>query len=380
MGLTLTPPPPTKRLLFVDDEPQVLEALRRTFRDPAFEVVTLPDATQGLAALATGPFDVVCADFRMPGMSGAEFLALVREQAPESYRILLSGFEAFDDVREAVNRGGISRWVTKPWRPEELVGIVHEACEAAGRRRADRERFLRLEAELEVLAGTQHELELRVLERTSNLLEALISVLAYRDTETKWHSSRVAGYSRCIAVALGIGGRELLDIEHGALLHDIGKIGTPDAILLKPGALTPEEWAVMKRHPEIGSQMLRNIPVLEHARDVVMQHHERFDGAGYPQGLEGAEIVLGARIFSIADTLDAITSDRPYRKARSYEVAAEEIRRCAGSQFDPELVRAFLSIPPERMVAIQQRVERLARLDAEHLARESILLGDIVHG
>jgi HD-GYP domain-containing protein (c-di-GMP phosphodiesterase class II) len=157
-----------------------------------------------------------------------------------------------------------------------------------------------------------------------------------------------------IAQQLNLSEAELQHIEHGALLHDIGKIGVPDHILYKPGPLTPEEWEVMKQHPVIGYKMCMKIEMLRPAAPIVLHHHERWDGRGYPYGLNGAEIPLGARIFAIADTLDAMTSDRPYRKALSFAQAREEIERCAGSQFDPELVRVFLELPEEQLRAIRE--------------------------
>jgi HD-GYP domain-containing protein (c-di-GMP phosphodiesterase class II) len=147
---------------------------------------------------------------------------------------------------------------------------------------------------------------------------------------------------------------ELQAIELGALLHDIGKIGVPDSILYKPGPLTPEEWEIMKQHPVIGYRMCMKIDALRPAAPIVLHHHERWDGQGYPYGLAGEAIPLGARIFAIADTLDAMTSDRPYRKALSFAQAREEIIRCAGQQFDPEMVKLFLEIPEEELRMIRE--------------------------
>jgi HD-GYP domain-containing protein (c-di-GMP phosphodiesterase class II) len=146
----------------------------------------------------------------------------------------------------------------------------------------------------------------------------------------------------------------LRDIEHGVLLHDIGKIGIPDAILLKPGPLTPAEWKVMRRHPEIGRQLIEKIPFLRAAVPVVYHHHERWDGTGYPLGLRGAGIPLGARIFAVADAFDAMTFDRPYSRAISFEAARAEIRRCAGTHFDPAVVTTFLAIPTEVLAEIRR--------------------------
>ncbi len=177
-------------------------------------------------------------------------------------------------------------------------------------------------------------------------LEALVSALDARDQETHGHSIRVARYMLTIAEALGVkpGSQEWVDMQRGALLHDVGKIGVRDAILWKPGKLSPEEWVEMRRHPEIGFNMLREVKFLRGAAEIVLAHHERWDGQGYPRGLTAEEVPLGSRIFMVVDTFDSMTSDRPYRRALSSKVALEEIIRCGGSQFDPLVVQAFLHI------------------------------------
>jgi HD-GYP domain-containing protein (c-di-GMP phosphodiesterase class II) len=187
-------------------------------------------------------------------------------------------------------------------------------------------------------------------------LRALAAALDTRDTETQGHSARVSEYTVAIARRMGVGEPEITDIRRGALLHDVGKIGIPDAILLKPGKLSPEEWVEMKRHPWIGHRILSGINFLERSLPIVISHQERFDGSGYPRGLRGEEIPLGARIFAVVDTLDAMTSDRPYRRALTYEDAREEIIRNSGVQFDPEVVKIFLTISPEAWEEILRKV------------------------
>jgi putative nucleotidyltransferase with HDIG domain len=225
-------------------------------------------------------------------------------------------------------------------------------------------------AELTVLNRT---LEEQVVERTSGLLEGMVRALDYRDTETQWHSWRVAKLTRRIAEEVGIEGEPLLIIEQGALLHDIGKIGVKDSILLKPGPLTPEEWVEMRRHPEFGWRMLANIPYLKEAAKIVYQHQERWDGRGYPQGLSGEQITIGARIFCLADTLDAIVSDRPYRKGSPLEVAVREISRLGGTQFDPALVERFLQIPSSEWTRIREEIEDRAAADKRRHSQELLV-------
>lgn len=187
-------------------------------------------------------------------------------------------------------------------------------------------------------------------------LEALATALDARDAETLGHSARVAAYTVAVGRRMGLSEEGLTDLYRGALLHDVGKIGIRDAILLKPGKLTSEEWQEMRKHPEIGARMLEGIAFLEKAIPIVLCHQERYDGKGYPERLKGEAIPIGARIFSVVDTLDAMTSDRPYRRALPYERARREILRFSGTQFDPAVVEVFLSIPEEEWQDIQKHV------------------------
>lgn len=185
-------------------------------------------------------------------------------------------------------------------------------------------------------------------------MDALVSALDHRDSETSNHSSRVVEYSMMIAKVMGIEERKLEHLRWGAILHDIGKIGVSDAILRKPGPLTKEERKELENHPEIGYNMLKKIEFLKDVMPVVLHHQEKYDGSGYPNRLSGERIPMGARIFAVADTFDAMTSDRPYRKALSYEEARAEVKRCSGTQFDPKVVEAFLKIPKEKWEAVRK--------------------------
>ncbi len=263
----------------------------------------------------------------------------------------------------AVNDGEVFRLLAKPWHLGELRSAITQASEHLRLVRENQRltgELARRNAELTHLNQT---LERQVVERTSGLLEGMVRALDSRDTETQWHSRRVTEYARRIAIEAGISGEALVTLEQGALLHDIGKIGVRDSILLKPGPLTAEEWLEMRKHPELGLRMLANIPYLHGPAQIVHQHQERWNGSGYPQGLQGEQICTGARIFALADTLDAIVSDRPYRRGSSQAFALAEIDRLAGSQFDPTLVSIFLRVPPTDWNRIREEVEALAQAD-----------------
>lgn len=345
-----------ERILVVDDDPLILAALSRILQSEGYQVVTHTDPQR---AAQEREFQVVLTDFMMPGLNGVELLGVLREHNPRAVRLMLTAAADFRTASEAINRGEIFRLLGKPWSISELTSSVRQAFEHYRLVEAN-ERLTREVAQKNAeLLEVNADLERRVVERTNGLLEAMISALDYRDTETQWHSRRVALYSRRIAEEVGLTGTALEVVEQGALLHDIGKIGVRDSILLKPGPLTPEEWVEMRRHSEYGYRMLAKMPYLHEAALIVLHHQERWDGRGYPQGLRGEEIVLGARIFTIADTMDAITSDRPYRKGRPLQVAKDEIRRCSGTQFDPVLAEAFLRIPDTEWARIRHEVEQL---------------------
>ncbi len=341
------------RVLVVDDDALILQALTRILQNEGYEVVSHTDPHKAAEELG---FSIVITDFMMPNLNGIELMGRLKQTNPYSVRLLLTAASDFKVALEAVNRGEVYRLLAKPWNLAELTTVVKQAVE-----------HFRLIAENRLLAAELHQrnqhLEVEVIERTNGLLDGMVRALDYRDTETQWHSRRVSLYAKHLAQKVGIQGDELEKIGQGALLHDIGKIGVRDSILLKPGPLTPEEWVEMKLHPEIGMRMLSAIPYLKEATQIVYQHQERWDGKGYPQTVKGPDIVIGARVFSVVDALDAITSDRPYRRGRSLEIAKSEIGRVGGTQLDPDLVKVFLEVPNGEWNDIRRQVERLEEDD-----------------
>jgi response regulator RpfG family c-di-GMP phosphodiesterase len=343
-------------VLIVDDDTDVREVLHEIFRAGGYQCQMAANGREALEAFTAEHPPLTVTDVKMPVMDGLEFLKQARGMDPDAMVLVLTGV---GDVRTAVESltGGAYDFILKPVKPTELL---HAAERALAHRRL-------------VIGRREHEalLERRAAEATRELgstlrqledtyrttLEALGSAIDTRDVGTQAHSRRVRGYSLAIARAHGVPEVALRDLEHGVLLHDIGKIGIPDAILLKPGPLTPAEWKIMRQHPEIGRQLVEKIPFLRGALPIVYHHHERWDGTGYPLGLRGQGIPLGARIFAVADAFDAMTFDRPYSRAISCEAARDEIRRCAGTHFDPAVVVTFLAIPMEVVAEIQRTGE-----------------------
>ena len=339
-------------ILIVDDDREVREMLHELFRSSGYGCRLAANGREALEIFEAERPSLTVTDLKMPVMDGLEFLKRAQAMDADAIVLVLTGV---GDVRMAVASltSGAFDFIQKPVEPDHLLRVVERGLERRRGLLAHRERQALLERRV---AETVQELEStvrRLNDTYRTTLEALGSAIDTRDMGTQAHSRRVRGYSLAIAQAHGVPEDRLRDIEHGVLLHDIGKIGIPDAILLKPGPLTAAEWTIMRRHPEIGRQVIEKIPFLRGAVPIVYHHHERWDGTGYPQGLRGGAIPLGARIFSVADALDAMTFDRPYSRAVPYEAAREEIRRCAGSQFDPAVVETFLGIPQDVLAAIR---------------------------
>jgi response regulator RpfG family c-di-GMP phosphodiesterase len=338
-------------ILIVDDDAHVRQLLHEIFASDGYHCRLAANGQEALDAFASERIPLTVTDVKMPVMDGLEFVKRAHALDPDAVVLVLTGV---GDVRTAVESltGGAYDFILKPVRPQELLRAAERALEhrkQLAERREQHEMLERRAAE----ATRELDVMLHQLEDTYlSTLEALGSAIDTRDVGTHSHSRRVRGYTLVIARAHGVPEPDLGDLERGVLLHDIGKIGIPDAILSKPGSLTPDEWKIMQRHPDIGRRLIEKIPFLHDAVPIVYHHHERWDGTGYPLGLRGEGIPLGARIFAVADTFDAMTFDRPYSKAVSFQTACQEIRRCAGTHFDPAVVTTFLTIPVHLLVEI----------------------------
>ena len=341
------------RLLIVDDDEPMRKLIGTVLADAGIESIAAASGHEALRVLAGQRFDAIISDLAMPGMSGMQLLEKVRRLYPRTAFLMLSGA---GDIRASVQamREGADDYIVKPFHADAVMAAVERAL---------RKRSLEQQVE-----NYRVHLEEIVVERTSQLRTALTGIeqgyedtlgalgaaIELRDNETGDHSRRVCLYSIQIAKALCLTEKQIGTIARGACLHDIGKLAIPDGILLKPGPLTPEERRTMQTHADIGYRLVNQISFLADAAAIVLSHHERHDGSGYPQGLRAYDIPLGARIFSVADTVDAMTSNRPYRKALPFEVAVKEIESGAGQKYDPVVAKAFLETPQSIWDAIRK--------------------------
>jgi response regulator RpfG family c-di-GMP phosphodiesterase len=341
------------RLLIADDDAEVRGVLHE-FLCRRYECAAVGSAEEALALLGAQGFQLVISDITMEGMSGLEMIPHVLRLAPETLILMVSGTQSVESAVEAM-RAGAFDYVVKPFDLHHVEAAVSRALEhqklLASKRRHEtylEEMVGQRTAELDRALGS-----LESAYRTT--LKALTAALETRDADTSGHSERVVDFSLRLGRELGLDEEQMRSLEFGSLLHDIGKIGVPDSILRKPDRLTVEEWEEMRRHPSLGQKILSGISFLEGAARVVAQHHEKWDGSGYPVGLRGEQIDLNARIFAVADAFDAITSDRVYRVGKSYESAAAELDRYAGTQFDPRVVEAFRRVPRGEWEELRRR-------------------------
>ncbi len=348
-------------ILVVDDEESIREVVCTLLSAQGYNCTLAQNGAQAYEKLQIGTFDLILSDIVMPEMDGLKLLEKVKAHNKDVPMVMVT---ALHDISTAITaiRAGAYDFLLKPFEKDQLYHTVRRAIE-----------HRRL---LEENRRYQRELEKRVEERTAQLtsaladleqsydytLEALGGALDLKDAETEGHCQRVTAYTIFIGKAIKIERDQLRHIARGAFLHDIGKMGIPDAILRKPGPLSEEEKAIMRKHCDIGYSMLKRIPFLREAADIVLSHQECFDGSGYPRGLKGEEIPLGARIFAVADTLDAMISDRPYRKALPISDAKVEIKRCSSTQFDPKVVDVFLSLPDTMWKKVQTSIDDPLRL------------------
>ncbi|MBC8018702.1 MAG: response regulator [Verrucomicrobia bacterium] len=332
-----------EHILVVDDEEMIRELLSSALQEENYICHLATNVDEAFTVLGTRHIDLVISDIMMPGRSGVELLRDLKKVDPEIAVLMITGHSDMNTALECIHLGA-DDYLTKPFGVSRVMltvrNLIEKRCLAIEKKNYQASLEIKVMEQTEQLRRTMNELN----DAYNNTLTALVKALDAREKEVGSHSERVMNFSVLIAGKLGIRGAELEQLAKGALLHDIGKIGITDNILLKPGNLDDEEWIDMRKHPRIGHAILSEIASLKGPAEIILSHHERYDGSGYPQCLKGEQIPVGSRIFALVDTLDAMTSDRPYRKALPFEAVTSEIKKFHGTQFDPALADLFLSI------------------------------------
>jgi putative two-component system response regulator len=305
------------KVLILDDEENVLRSLRRLLVDDGFEVRTCTRGSEAIEALKGGETSVIVSDNLMPGMKGVDFLERAKEISPDSVRIMLTGHTDMQTAMDAINRGAVYKLITKPWDDDTLRRVVRDSV-------------------------SRYQIISSLKKADEYSLRSLAQTIELKDHYTKGHCDRVAEYALAIAGAMGLEEGVTKDIEHGSWLHDCGKIGVPETILNHHGRLSEKQMALLKKHPCWGADVARLAHLPQGIINVILYHHERYDGLGYPEGLAGEEIPLEARIVNVADIYDALTSKRPYRPPMTHEKAVEILKQNRGASSDPHIVDIFL--------------------------------------
>jgi response regulator RpfG family c-di-GMP phosphodiesterase len=352
------PGPP--RILIADDEPLIGELLSRRLTDSGYWCETAPDGSSALQKLKECEYDLLLTDIMMPGIGGVDLMTEARRACPDVAIILVTSVMDLEVAVEALKHGAYD-YITKPFDLEQVLISVSRALER--RRLLLESRMRRQTLEVEVASRTRQLRDaLEVIQQNyHSTLQALGTALDSRESESVGHSLRVARYAVRLGRQMGLNQAQLRVLEQAAVLHDFGKIGIPDRLLRNRDSLTPEEEAVVRRHPEIGFRILSGIKHLREAATVIRYHQERYDGSGYPLGSKGREIPLGARIFAVAYTLDGLTSDRPGREGMSFEAATEQVRAAASNRLDPELVELFLQVSLDEWTSMKREVDESLR-------------------
>lgn len=348
-------------ILVVDDEEAIREVVSTMLESKGYHCAVAHNGRAAQEQIKRDTPDLVLSDMIMPEMDGIKLLEWMRQYDPDIPVIMVTAIHDISTALEAIRRGAYD-YILKPFEKDQLFLGVGRALQH--RRLVTENRNYQRDLERQVEDRTARLTEaLGQLEQSYDAtLEALGSALDLKDAETEGHCQRVTAFCISIARAMPVPEPYLLVMARAAFLHDIGKMAIEDKILRKPGPLTEEEKKRMREHCQIGYDMLVKIPFLRDAAEIVLAHQEFYDGSGYPRGLKGDQIPLGARIFTVADSLDAMISDRPYRRALPMSHAIEEIKRCSGSQFDPQVVRVFLSIPEQHWLDLRENLGSPFRL------------------
>ncbi len=330
-------------ILVVDDEPAVREVLVTWLDACGYRCAEAADAEAALAYVMRHPVDVALLDLALPGRDGLWLARELRAHAPDLGLLMVTGLQRFDAAVAGI-RLGVLDYLLKPFSRTDLVQAVRRAIEWRASLGRDREREDALREEIAARQAALAETFASLEQTTTGAIEALLETLHRRDPAQHAHAARVARMAVDLAQALGVPPAEMADIERGALLHDIGKIALPDAVMHKDGPLTEDDVALIRTHVELGCEIVAKLPALAAVAAIVGASHEAFDGSGHPKGLSGEQVPLGARVISVVDTFDALTWGRDVTDPLTFARAAAELVRCAGTRFDPRVVNAWLRV------------------------------------
>ena len=349
------------QVLIVDDEEAIREVVSTLLQTQGYICSAVGNGRQAVEHLEANSADLVLSDMLMPEMDGLQLLSWLRAHDPEIPMIMVTAMHDVSTALESI-RCGAYDYILKPFEKDQLFLSVRRALEHRRLLLENRNYQRNLEQLVEQRTG-QLTKALSELEQSYDAtLEALGGALDLKDSETVGHCKRVTAFTMAMAKAMNLPLETLPPIARAAFLHDIGKMAIPDRILQKPGPLDDDERKIMRTHCEIGYKMLLRIPFLREAAEIVLSHQEYYDGSGYPRGLRGEQIPLGARIFAVADAVDAMLSDRPYRKALSVNYARQEVKHCCGTQFDPKVVEVFLALPESIWMELRENAQQHFRL------------------
>ncbi|HOD70935.1 MAG: Cyclic di-GMP phosphodiesterase response regulator RpfG [Deltaproteobacteria bacterium ADurb.BinA179] len=312
----------SEEILFVDDEDLILDIAEAIFEQQGIPILTARSGEEALDIMKKNEVAVVVSDHHMPGMMGLELLSRIKTISPDTVKILMTGFADLETAMEAINRAEVFRFIVKPWENTQLVKLVLDALR-------------------------RYRLIKSIVRGDESTMLSLVRALELKDPYTKGHSERVAGYALSIARKLGLSPDVVKAIQYGSWLHDCGKIGVSENILNYEGPLDDAELHIVRNHPIWGADVARQARLADTIVNIILCHHERFDGKGYPAGLKNGDIPLEARIVAVADIYDALTTERPYRNAYSRDKAMEMLVSMKGNMLDPELVDAFSAILAE---------------------------------
>jgi len=310
-------------ILFVDDEDYILDVVKSIFSDQGMHILTARNAMEALEMIKDLEIAVLVSDNQMPGMKGIELLSRVSAISPDTVKILMTGFADLSIAIEAINRVEVFRFIVKPWENTQLVDLIQDALK----------RYSLIQSIKKGDEATMH---------------SLVHALELKDRYTKGHSQRVSAFAVMLAEASGLSENREAAIRYGSWLHDCGKIGVSESILNNEGPLDEAELHIVRNHPMWGAEVAKQAMLSDVIVNIILSHHERYDGTGYPSGLSGDEIPLEARIVAVADVYDAITTERPYRKAYDKKKALEMLLSMKGNVLDPELVDRFCSMLKEK--------------------------------